>query len=116
MFALSRLIGRGVFCFRKKILFRRNTMATMRTWTEYNKEIMEELQMVAGKTFDKEQTKKRRIVSATWGGLLIAAAVYLYLKVSAISFIVLPVVLIAVGGVGAIVAIVLIATGKKKKL
>ena len=72
-------------------------MAVMSTWTEYNKEIMEELQMVAGKTFDKEQTKKRRAESATWGALLIAAAVYLYLKVKVISFIVLPVILIGVG-------------------
>ena len=73
-------------------------MATMKTWTAYDKEIMEELQMVAGKTFDKEQTKKRRIESAAWGALLIAAAVYLYVRVKIVSFIVLPVVLIAVGG------------------
>ena len=72
-------------------------MATMKTWTEYTKEIMEELQMVAGKTFDKEQTKKRRSESACWGALLVAAAIFLYVKVQSITFIVLPIVLIAVG-------------------
>ena len=74
-------------------------MATMRTWTEYNKEIMQELQRVAGKTFDKKQTSKRRSESACWGVLLIAAAVYLYLKVNVISLIVLPLALIGVGAV-----------------
>ena len=74
-------------------------MAVMSTWTEYNKEIMQELQRVAGKTFDKKQTSKRRSESACWGVLLIAAAVYLYLKVDIISFIILPIVLIGVGAV-----------------
>lgn len=72
-------------------------MATLfKTRTDYSEGIMEELQRVAGETFDKKNTKKRRIESATWGGVFLVLAIWLWVKSQMFA---LPAVLLVLGGV-----------------